>query len=382
VLVLDAGCSSSSGSATAPGPTGPAPGAPSIRIERAFPALTFVSPVFLTSAPGRPDRLFVAEHAGRIRVFANTPTATSAPVFLDIDAQVDEDGESGLVGLAFAPDYATSGRFYVHYDRSVPSRRSIISRFRVSADPDVADAASEEVLLTVIQPPDRSNHKGGMMAFGPDGMLYIGLGDGGGAGDPDENAQDLTKLLGKILRINVGAPLYAIPSDNPFVGTPGARGEIWAYGLRNPWRFSFDAAGRLWCGDVGQGAREEVDLVTRGANLAWDVFEGILPFEPDGRPLSAFTAPVLDYDRSQGQSITGGYVYRGAAAPALAGRYVYGDFGSGRVWALAYDPASATVERNDLIGTIPQVCSFGEDAAGELYGASYGGTIHRFAPGP
>lgn len=356
---------------TFPGTPGPA----SARIARAFPNLTFGSPVFLTHAPDGTDRLFVVEVAGRIRVFQNADSAASTTTFLDITAQVRSGGEEGLLGLAFDPDYATNGHFYVHYSASSP-RRNVISRFSVSAtDPDVADAASESVLLQVNQP--AGNHNGGMLAFGPDGMLYASFGDGGGQGDPFNQGQDTTTLLATIIRIDPhGGTPYGIPTDNPFVGAGGGtRAEIWAYGLRNPWRFGFDrSTGDLWVGDVGQGSFEEVDRVTAGGNYGWPIYEGDAPFR-GGQPASSFQGPVHDYPRSDGTSVSGGVVYRGSAVPALAGSYVFGDYGSGTVWALSRDGASRT-----QLGHVSRVCAFGEDRDGEVYAVSFGGTIHRFVP--
>ncbi len=356
---------------TFPGTPGPA----SARIERAFENLTFSSPVYLTYAPDGTDRLFVVEVAGRIRVFPNADSATVTTTFLDIRAQVRSGGEEGLLGLAFDPDYATNGYFYVHYSASSP-RRNVISRFTVSAtDPDVADAASESVLLQVNQP--AGNHNGGMLAFGPDGMLYASFGDGGGQGDQFNQGQDTTTLLATIIRIDPhGGTPYGVPGDNPFVGSGGGtRAEIWAYGFRNPWRFSFDrSTGDLWVGDVGQGSFEEIDRVTAGGNHGWPIYEGDAPFR-GGQPASNFVGPVHDYPRSDGTSVSGGVVYRGSAVPALAGSYLFGDYGSGTVWALSRDGASRT-----QLGNVSRVCAFGEDRDGEAYAVSFSGTIHRFVP--
>ncbi|MHC5029370.1 MAG: PQQ-dependent sugar dehydrogenase [Planctomycetota bacterium] len=348
------------------------------QIVRAFPNLTFSSPVYLTYPPDGTDRIFVVEVAGRIRVFANSDSTTSTTTFLDITGRVRSGGEEGLLGLAFDPDYATNGYFYVHYSASSP-RRNVLSRFSVSAaDPDVADAASESILLQVNQP--AGNHNGGMVAFGPDGMLYASFGDGGGQGDQFNNGQDTTTLLSTIIRIDPhgGAP-YAVPTDNPLVGSGGGtREEIYAYGFRNPWRFSFDrSTGDLWVGDVGQNAREEVDVVTAGGNYGWPFYEGDAVFRA-GQPASNFEPPVHDYDRSGGRSVSGGAVYRGSAAPSLVGAYLYGDYGSGMVWALRYDGTSVTARTQ--LGNVSSVCAFGEDRDGEVYAVSFGGTIHRFAP--
>jgi len=357
-------------------PVGPGrPDPDRLGLQRAFPNLSFASPLFLAHAPDGSNRLFVVEQAGRIRVFDNDDATTSASTFLDITGRVTSGGELGLLGLAFDPQYATNGCFYVHYTASGPLR-SMLARFRVTSDPLVANPSSEVQLLTVNQP--YSNHNGGMLAFGPDGMLYASLGDGGSGGDPLGSGQSLGTLLGKVLRLDPWLPAPYVPADNPFLGVAGARGEIWAYGLRNPWRFSFDRqTGELWLGDVGQGAREEIDLVTRGANLGWNVYEGSLPYaNPSGIPLSAFTAPVFDYGRALGGCVIGGYVYRGAAVPAARGAYLYGDNGSGRVWALVRDGAGRVVESAE-IGGVPSLSSFGEDRDGEIYAVSLGGAIYR-----
>ena len=356
----------------------PAPAAADLALQRVFPQLSFENPLFLTAAPGDTQRLFVAAQPGRVHVFNNAPDPAAAPVFLDITAKVRSGGEEGLLGLAFHPDYAQNGFFYVYYTAAADPRRSVISRFKVSSDPAVADAGSETILLEIPQP--FANHNGGMLAFGPDGMLYIASGDGGSGGDPQNNGQSLMTLLGKILRLT---PDGGVPADNPFAAAaaPGTRGEIWAYGLRNPWRFSFDRGnGELWAGDVGQNKYEEVDLIVKGGNYGWRLYEGNEPFNnPDNRPASDFVAPVITYDHDQGCSITGGYVYRGSALPALAGQYLYADFCSGRVWALSQIGPRYTTNRQ--IGTVPNPSSFGEDAAGELYLTSFDGGIYKLAPG-
>jgi len=372
-----AACGSGTGSMrTAFGFPLDAPAPTSLAVTPAFPHLLFARPVFATHCGDGSDRVFVVEQSGRILVFANDRAAASARVFLDIrDRVTASDGELGLLGLAFAPDYAQSGVFYVDYTTANPLRTRV-ARYRVSPDPDAADRASEQIVLTVEQP--YTNHNGGMLAFGPDGMLYIALGDGGNAGDPLGHAQDLGTLLGSLLRIDpAGGTQYAIPADNPFVGQgPGARAEIWAYGLRNPWRFSFDRqTGELWLGDVGQGAREEIDVVTRGGNYGWNVYEGDAPFHnPGNLPPSAFVAPIHDYGRAAGAAVIGGYVYRGTALPELRGDYVFGDYISGRIWSLRRDGAAVVVTH---VADIADPVSFGEDERGELLVVSHGGTLHR-----
>ncbi|MEZ5989841.1 MAG: PQQ-dependent sugar dehydrogenase [Planctomycetota bacterium] len=355
-------------------------GTPSnLAFVRGLPNLTFSAPTFVTHAPDGTDRLFVLEQGGRIMVVPNDDQATSAKVFLDIRAQVWSGGEHGLLGLAFDPDYATTGTFWIYYSVTSP-HRSIVSRWQVDAkDPDKADATSEQVVLTQAQP--YTNHNGGMIAFGPDKMLYIGFGDGGSGGDPQNNAQTTSVWLGKILRIDVrGQATYAVPKDNPFAGKTGWAPEIWALGLRNPWRFSFDrATGRLWAGDVGQNTWEEVDVIVKGGNYAWRIFEGTHNYNnPTNRQLSEFDGPVLDLNRTLARSITGGYVYRGGAIDTLRGHYVYGDYATGNVWALSYDDQKNVMLANTLVGTVSTISSFGETRDGELLVANYNaGQLYR-----
>ena len=354
---------------------------PALELERLFPALTFERPVLLTHAGDGSGRVYVVEQHGVIhRIDPATPERTD--VFLDISARVSRRGnEEGLLGLAFDPGFTENGRFYVYYSAASP-RRSVLSRFETGSGGQ-GDPASESVLLEVPQP--YSNHNGGMIEFGPDGMLYVALGDGGSAGDPQRHGQDLGTLLGTILRIDVtsgaGAP-YAIPADNPFVGRSGARGEIWAYGLRNAWRFSFDReTGDLWAGDVGQNALEEVDVVRRGGNYGWSVMEGSHCFRSASCNADDFEPPVAEYGREMGCSITGGYVYRGERLPDLRGVYLYADFCSGRIWGLRYDGERVT-EQAQLARAEFQIPSFGEDEAGEVYVLGFDGGIYRFAGPP
>lgn len=326
------------------------------------------------------ERLFVVEQAGVIRLVDSAGLASQP--FLDIRDRVGSGGERGLLGLAFPSDFASSGRFYAYYtDRS---GTSVLSRFRVSDDPSRADPASEEVLITQAQP--RANHNGGQLAFGPDGYLYWGLGDGGGGGDPTNAGQNLATLLGKLLRIDVGPSSgYAVPPTNPFVTTEGALDEIWAYGLRNPWRFSFDrATGDLYVADVGQNQIEEVNFQSAGSpggqNYGWNVMEGDACFAPaSGCDQSGLVLPVFTYRHgpTTGRSITGGYVYRGQAIPELSGRYLYGDYVSGRVWVT--DAASGW-EGTLLWDADFSISTFGEDAAGELYVVDHDGRLYRLAP--
>ena len=380
IVLLLAACGKQDAANTLPA-SRPSPAAvpPALQAEPAFPNLAFSSPLLIANAGDGSDRFFVVEQAGRILVFPNDAAVTSAKTFLDIRAQVLSGGELGLLGLAFDPDYATNGFFYVNYTIDKPPHSTRISRFRASiADPDQADVTSEQVLLEFEQPFD--NHNGGMLAFGPDGKLYIATGDGGSGNDPNNNAQSLNTVLGKILRINTNG---SIPSDNPFANDPTARGEIWAYGLRNPFRMSFDrATGRLWAGDVGQSAREEVDVVEKGGNYGWRIYEGNRSnVNPMDLPSTDFIAPVLDYDRNAGTTVIGGYVYHGPGLPDYGGVYIYGDFGSGRIWALVYDSNTKTVVSNAEVATLANIglSSFGENEAGELYAVGlFDGKIYRF----
>ena len=361
----------------------PSPNAalPALELERVFPALTFERPVLLTHAGDGSGQVYVVEQHGVVhRIDPSAPERTD--VFLDISARVSRQGnEEGLLGLAFDPAYAQNGRFYVYYSAASP-RRSVLSRFEVGSN-GLGDPAFESVLLEVAQP--YRNHNGGMIEFGPDGMLYVALGDGGSAGDPQRHGQDLGTLLGAILRIDVtqpegGAP-YVIPGDNPFAGRGDARGEIWAYGLRNAWRFSFDReTGDLWTGDVGQNALEEVDIVRRGGNYGWNEMEGSRCFRPACDP-DAFEAPVVEYGRDSGCSITGGYVYRGQRLPELRGVYLYADFCSGRIWGLRWD-GERVIEQGQLARAEFQIPSFGEDEAGEVYVLGFDGGIYTFAGPP
>jgi uncharacterized repeat protein (TIGR03806 family) len=351
-----------------------------MEIERVFTSLSFTSPVHLTHAPDGTNRIFVVEQPGRIRVFPNRADAATATDFLDIRSKVGCCGEEGLLSVAFHPRYESNRYFYVYHTAHSP-RRSVIARYQTMAsDPNRADPDSELVILEVPQP--FSNHNGGQMAFGPDGYLYIALGDGGSGGDPQNNSQNLGNLLGKILRIDVdrteGQLRYAIPADNPFRNTVGARGEIWAYGLRNPWRFSFDRiAGTLWTADVGQNAWEEVDVVVRGGNYGWRRMEGFECFNPaTGCNDGSLILPVTAYSHSFGCSVTGGFVYRGTRLPELQGAYLYGDYCSGIIWALRWDGTRVTEERI-LVDSSINISSFGEDQDGEVYVVHHGGTLHR-----
>jgi glucose/arabinose dehydrogenase len=344
----------------------------------------FTFPVYLTAPPTDSTRLFVVEKTGRIRIVRND-TLLATP-FLDLASLVSGRSEQGLLSMAFHPQYAANRSFYVDYTDTQGNSR-IVRYQRSAANPDLADPTSATLILTVAQP--YANHNGGLIAFGPDGKLYVGLGDGGSGGDPENRAQNLDSLLGKLLRIDVdaGSP-YAIPADNPFVGTANARGEIWAYGLRNPWRFSFDrTTGDLYIGDVGQGAREEVDVHPAGSaaglNYGWNVMEGTICYNAATCSTAGLTLPVLDYPHTGGAcSITGGYVYRGARLPILAGRYLYADYCAGWVRSLTFAGGQATDLMDWSADLAPggSVTSFGEDAAGELYILTQGGAIYRIVP--
>jgi hypothetical protein len=355
---------------------------------------TFSSPTYLTSPPGDAERLFVVEQGGRIRVVRSGAVLPTA--FLDLTSLVLSGGERGLLSMAFAPDYASSGRFYVYYTARAPSGQLVVAEYRRTTNPDVADPASARPVLTIPHPV--SNHNGGPLQLGPDGLLYIGTGDGGGGGDPDGNGQNLETLLGKILRINpVGAP-YAIPSDNPFVGQAG-RDEIWSYGLRNPWRFSFDRqTGDLVIADVGQGSWEEIDFMPtgagrgRGANFGWGCWEGRHVYAPNmGRPDCSplptnHVPPVSEYSHARGCSITGGYVVRDPALAPLAGRYVYGDVCTAPVWSVVLGVPDGRDDRQTGL-SMPSLYSFGEDACGRVYALSGSGPVYRLqvagsVPGP
>ena len=342
----------------------------SIQVERVFPDLSFQEMTNLVQPDDTSGLIFITEQRGVIYAFSAN-NSQQADIFLDITDRVNRGGnEEGLLGLAFDPDYQENGYFYVYYSAADPSR-SVLSRFSLDEeDTNIADPESEVIIMEVEQP--YSNHNAGQLAFGPDGYLYIALGDGGGAGDPEGNGQNLGTVLGSILRIDVSglsAPGdYEIPADNPFVGTEGAQEEIWAFGLRNPWRFSFDSeTGLLWAADVGQNLWEEIDIIAKGANYGWNIMEGSHCYSPStGCNQSGLTLPIFEYDHSQGCSVTGGYVYRGDQIPSLQGYYIYGDYCSGNIWALAYN-GSVVTENILLVDSGLIITSFGEDLAGNLY---------------
>jgi glucose/arabinose dehydrogenase len=339
-------------------------------------------PVAITHAGDGSGRLFITQQGGQIRIFDGQQLL--ATPFLDISSLISSGGEQGLLSVAFHPSYAANGHFYVDYTNTAGN--TVIARYTVSANPNVADSGSAVVLLTITQP--FANHNGGQLQFGPDGYLYIGMGDGGSGGDPLNNGQNLGTLLGKMLRIDVdGGSPYAIPLDNPFVSNPSALDEIWAWGLRNPWRFSFDrATGDLFIADVGQASWEEVDVQPAGSaggeNYGWRLMEGMHCYDPptncnDG----SLTLPIIEYDHSLGCSITGGYRYRGTQIPTLQGVYLYGDLCSGRIWG-AHENGMGGWVTQELFDTVYTITTFGEDEAGEIYFAHYdatNGAIYRIA---
>lgn len=360
-----------------------------LRYVEAFPNLEFAALVDIQHAGDNSNRLFVLEQEGRIRVFQNDSLVNSTDIFLDIRDKVLYGGEQGLLGLAFHPNYSENGYFYLDYTRSNP-RRTVISRFSVSQDnPNEADPNSEFVLLEIEQP--YSNHNGGQIVFGPDGYLYITLGDGGSGGDPLNSGQDRTTLLGNILRIDVDNPAnglnYGIPNDNPFVGNnEGWREEIYAYGLRNVWRFSFDPiTNKLWAADVGQNAYEEINIIESGKNYGWRIMEGFHCYNPSTNcDQTGLELPVWEYahnDPNGGQSITGGFVYRGSKANELFGGYVYGDFITGRIWVYfeGDNPTNMLIFNNTGLA----ISTFGVDQNDELYFASFtNGRIYKFLGEP
>ena len=404
VAVAVAGCGGSSGSGSS-GPPSPAPpggpvvgldqrpsnltclappaaAAPEVEIAltQVFASLAFTEPLAMLQAPGDDSRWFVLEKGGRVRVFANTPSVAAFNAdFIDVDAHFDlnTSSEGGLLGMAFHPDFASNREVFLSWTEGSPMV-SIVARFRSLDGGQTLDPGSREDVVRVNQ--EFTNHNGGQIAFGPDGFLYIGFGDGGSGGDPNNRAQDTRNLLGAMLRIDVdGAAPYAIPPDNPFAGGPRCPAdhtsstscpEIYAWGLRNPWRWSFDrATDELWAGDVGQNAREEIDVIERGGNYGWDCREGTAAHSAAAPSCAAATGlidPVHDYGRTLGFSVTGGYVYRGVALPALAGAYVFGDFGSGRIWRLDDDGAGGFVAE-EILDTTLSISSFADDEAGELY---------------
>jgi glucose/arabinose dehydrogenase len=329
------------------------------------------APVYILPDPGNANRYFVVEQKGQINTITNGQVDETS--FLDISSQVEFGGEMGLLGLALHPDFVNNGRYFVNYTTRSPNLKTIISELS-------ATKSGERTVMTYDQP--YTNHNGGQLAFDKAGLLYISAGDGGSAGDPHANGQNLNALLGKILRIDVdGGTPYAIPKDNPFLSK--GRGEIYAYGMRNPWRFSFDRdTGVMFAGDVGQDRFEEIDVIEKGGNYGWNTMEGKHCFRPmTGCNQSGLILPIFEYPRSEGVSVTGGYVYRGNKIPALRGIYVYGDYGSGKIWGITYDFAAKKFVKNELlIDSHLPISSFGEDRDGELFVIAYDGRIFRIVP--
>jgi glucose/arabinose dehydrogenase len=355
-----------------PPSTPPGPDPDTLRVELVAGGLT--SPIYAIAPPGDP-RVFIVEQPGRIRI-AQGGQLLATP-FLDITDSVLGGGERGLLSVAFHPRYPKNGCFFVNYTDLNGDTR--VKRFQVSADPNVADPNSGAQLLFIDQP--FANHNGGHMLFGPDGMLYIAMGDGGSGGDPQGNGQKLTTLLGKLLRIDVdrGDP-YAIPAGNPFAGPSPNRKEIWAWGLRNPWRFAFDSTGgQLWIADVGQSAWEEVNAVPIAApsiNYGWNLTEGGHCYNATTCNMTALTLPILEYSHTDGCSITGGFVYRGAAIAGLGGHYFYADYCQG--WVRSFRPGEPPKQWS--LGSLGNISSFGLDGAGEILVVSHGGSVYRVIP--
>lgn len=391
-----------------PVPSAAANSWPTIALE---PVVTsgLQAPVFLTHAGDNSGRLFIVERPGRIRIWANATLQTTP--FLDITDRVRSTStgggsEEGLLSVAFPPDYASKGYFYIYYTRSDGNNN--LARFHVSNNPDLADPNSEELIL-LFNHPIQQNHNGGLITFGPDGYLYIGTGDGGGGGDPYDNAQNTNSLLGKILRIEVEpelpplpsdpqtiylpllgqsdspAPRYKIPSTNPFINQVGYRPEIWALGLRNPWRYSFDSqTNDLYIADVGQGSWEEINFQaassTGGENYGWPIMEGAHCYNSATCDQTGLVLPVNEYSHADGCSITGGYVYRGAAYPSLQGIYYYADYCYGKIWGVQWD--GSAWQSILLLDSPYNISSFGLDAAGELYLLDMSGGVYRVKPAP
>lgn len=357
-----------------------------VELQPAFAALTFQQPVAMEKAPGDSDYWYVVERRGRVLRFLDDDNVTTTDVFIDIDSRVNSnDSETGLLGLAFHPAYQQNGEVFLSYTETGVGGdpyRSVISRFKTTNGGQTLDPDTEEIILTQTQP--YKNHNGGDIKFGPDGYLYISFGDGGSAGDPLNAGQDVSNLMGAILRIDVdtGDP-YTVPWDNPFVGTSG-RDEIYAWGLRNVWKFSFDTdSGEMWAGDVGQGAREEIDIIERGGNYGWKIREGTACYGVNPCDQGGLIDPILDYPHAEGKSITGGYVYRGGLIPGLVGAYIYGDYKFGKVWALLYDPQTGEPSTELLASPGFNLSSFAQDEEGEVYVLRYSlsqGRIYRLIP--
>ncbi|HKF23954.1 MAG TPA: PQQ-dependent sugar dehydrogenase [Candidatus Angelobacter sp.] len=354
------------------------------------PALTpvasgFNSPLGLEQAGDGSGRLFVVEQGGTIKIIQNGSVLPAA--FLDVSSKVTTGAEMGLLGVTFHPNYSANGKLYVNYTRTSSGQiQSVIAEYTASpANANQVNIATERILLTVDQVGNFMNHKAGQLAFGPDGLLYFGLGDGGGGGDPFGHGQNTATLLGKMMRIDVNSTdpglQYHIPADNPFAAGGGLP-EIWAFGFRNPWRFSFDrGTGRLFVADVGQDAFEEVDIVQKGGNYGWNIMEGMHCFNPpSGCNTAGLILPITEYSHAEGNAVIGGFVYRGSNLPTLRGVYIFGDLGTGKIFALQ-ETSSNVFTRTPLLTTGKTISSFGQDQAGELYLVDIGaGTIFKLAP--
>ena len=354
----------------------PTPNTPVLELEELISGLS--APVYVGHAGDDTGRLFIVELPGKIKIFVSGSLLETP--FLDIESRVSTGGERGLFSFAFHPDFSENRRLYVHYTDN--SGDSVIAQYSVSAtNSNFVDPQTERILLTIPQPFD--NHNGGQINFGPDGYLYIGMGDGGSGGDPFNHGQDLATLLGSLLRIDVdGGTPYAVPADNPFVNTAGAEPEIWAYGLRNPWRFSFDRLdGRLFLADVGQNEIEEVDLIERGGNYGWKIMEGSECYSPSQNcNQTGLILPIAEYTHDEGTSVTGGYLYRGESIRDLYGKYIFGDYGSGRVWVLT-EQSNGSWNRTEVLQSGLFISSFGEDEEGELYLVAITGAVYRILEG-
>jgi quinoprotein glucose dehydrogenase len=367
---------------------------PEIQTQVVYPNVKLTRPIWMSEANDGSHRMFLVQQDGKILILPKDPNSAETKTFLDIsDRKPFQKNEEGLLGFQFHPNYKSNGKFYVYYSQQDP-KRSVISEFTVSKNnPDEADKSSERILLQIPEP--NWNHNGGELLFGRDGFLYIGLGDGGGGNDQYHNGQNKGSLLAKILRIDVnsraGDLQYGIPKSNPFVNDKEFRPEIYAWGFRNPWRFSFDRkTGELYCGDVGQNKWEEIDIVKKGGNHGWSFREGFHEFSTNTPPADAkFVDPILDYphfanlstNHSPGLSITGGYVYRGKKFPSMQGVYFYTDFVSGTLWGLRHEHGKVVADgilEPQPKGEAPrQYSSFAEDNSGELYVLSLSGTIRR-----
>jgi glucose/arabinose dehydrogenase len=354
-----------------------------ISLVNAFPNLSFNTPLDFQTPPDGTDRIFVVEKTGRILVFNNSPDVSQTTVFLDVSDKISTEGnEMGLLGLAFHPNFIENGYFFIDYTAANP-RRTVVSQYQIdSTNPSLANHSSERIILEFEQP--YTNHNGGQIAFGPDGFLYIASGDGGSGGDPLGNAQNKSNLLGALLRIDIdntsSGRNYSIPTDNPFYGNSlGYAEEIYAFGLRNPWKFSFDSeTERLWLGDVGQNNIEEIDIIENGRNYGWNIKEGTSCYagsEFCDEPL--FVDPVWEYNHTIGRSVTGGFVYRGGELETLHGKYLYGDYISGRIWALEYNGVDDVVN-TELFDTDLAISSFGVSEDDSLFVVSFTGSIYTF----